>query len=63
MSVLLFTSGPDAKIILGEGDPARIAKFLHNEGVRTVVVKLGDKGAFASFNGETATVPMTPSDV
>jgi len=60
---IMFTSGPDAKIILGEDDPAKIAKSLHNEGVRTVVVKLGDKGAFASSDGETATVPMIPSDV
>ena len=60
---IVFTSGPDAKIILGEDDPARIAKLLHNEGVKTVVVKLGDKGAFASSDGETATVPMIPSNV
>jgi sugar/nucleoside kinase (ribokinase family) len=60
---VVFTSGPDARIILGEEDPAKIAKFLHNEGVRAVVVKLGDKGAFASSEGETATVPMVPSPV
>lgn len=60
---IVFTSVPDAKIILGEDDPAEIAKRIHEDGVTTVVVKLGDKGAFASSDGETATVPMIPTSI
>jgi sugar/nucleoside kinase (ribokinase family) len=63
MADIVFTSGPDAKIILGDDEPAAIARHLHQEGVGTVVVKLGDKGAFASSKEETATVPMIPTTV
>lgn len=63
MADIVFTSGPDATIILGEDDPAKIAKRLHEDGVTTVVVKLGDKGAFASSDGETVTVPMIPTTI
>jgi len=60
---ILFTSLPDARIILGLDGPAKIAKVLHQSGVKTVVIKLGDKGAFASSNGETATQPMIHTSV
>ena len=63
MADLLFTSQPDARIILGLDEPAEIAKVLHRSGVRTVVVKLGEKGAFASSEGETATQPMMHASV
>jgi sugar/nucleoside kinase (ribokinase family) len=63
MADIVFTSAPDAKIILGEDDPMKIAKRLHGEGVNTVVVKLGDQGAFGSSDGETGTVPMIPTNV
>jgi 2-dehydro-3-deoxygluconokinase len=58
MADIVFTSGPDSKIILGEDQPNEIAKILHKAGVKTVIVKLGEKGAFASSNGEIATQPM-----
>jgi sugar/nucleoside kinase (ribokinase family) len=60
---IVFTSCPDSKIILGEDEPTAITKRLHGAGVETVVVKLGDRGAFASSNGETARVPMIPTTV
>ena len=63
MADIVFTSGPDAKIILGEDEPAAIVRRLHEAGVGTVVVKLGDKGALASSMGETATVPIIPTTV
>ena len=60
---VLFTSIADAKIILGLDEPAEIAKALHKSGVKTVVIKLGEKGAFASSNGEVATQPMIHTSV
>jgi sugar/nucleoside kinase (ribokinase family) len=63
MADIVFTSSSDAKIILGDDDPPGIAKRLHDAGVSTVVVKLGDKGAYASANGESATVPIIPTIV
>lgn len=60
---IVFTSGPDSKIILNQDQPGEIAKILHKVGVRTVVVKLGEKGAFASSEGEIATQSMTPTYV
>jgi sugar/nucleoside kinase (ribokinase family) len=63
MADVLFTSGPDAKIILGTDDPVEITKILHKSGVATVVVKLGEKGAFASSKGETVTQPMIHTSV
>ena len=63
MADIVFTSAPDAKIVLREDVPARIVKRLHAAGVGTVVVKLGDKGALASSKGEIVTVPMIPTAV
>ncbi len=60
---IVFTSCADSKIILGEDEPEAIAKRLHNAGVGTVVVKLGDQGAFASSNGETERTPMIRTSV
>jgi 2-dehydro-3-deoxygluconokinase len=60
---IVFTSGPDSKIILGEDQPEKIAKILHKTGVKTVIVKLGERGAYASSRGETATQPMIPTYV
>ncbi len=63
MADIIFTSEPDAKIILGMNDPVEIAKVLHKSGVRTVVVKLAERGAFVSSEGETATQPMIHTSV
>jgi sugar/nucleoside kinase (ribokinase family) len=57
---IIFTSPSDAKIIFNIEDPKSIAKMLHDRGVRTVVVKLGDKGSFASSNGEVAVQSVIP---
>lgn len=60
---VLFTSVPDAKIILGLEEPNEIAKTLHKNGVGVVIIKLGTKGAFASSGSETLTQPIFPSIV
>lgn len=43
----------EGRILTGSDDPAEIARFYHRLGVRTVVVKLGAKGAYYS-DGITA---------
>ncbi len=63
MADIVFTSSPDSKIILGEDQPDEIARALHKAGVKTVIVKLGESGAYASSSGETATQPMIPSHI
>ncbi len=63
MADIVFTSVPDAKIILGLDDPHEIAKALHKNRVTTVIVKLGSQGSFASSGGETITQPMIPASV
>lgn len=60
---VVFTSGSDSKIILGEDQPEEIARILHKAGVKTVIVKLGERGAYASSSGEIATQPMIPTYV
>jgi sugar/nucleoside kinase (ribokinase family) len=60
---IVFTSCPDSKIILNQDKPDEIARTLHRAGVKTVVVKLGEKGAFASSSGESVTQPAIPTYV
>jgi sugar/nucleoside kinase (ribokinase family) len=60
---IVFTSCPDSKIILNQDKPDEIARALHKAGVKTVVVKLGEKGAFASAGGETVSQPAIPTCV
>jgi 2-dehydro-3-deoxygluconokinase len=60
---IVFTSCPDAKIVLGQDRPEAIAKALHVAGVKTVVVKLGEKGAFASSGGEIVTQAVIPTHI
>ena len=60
---ILFTSCADARIILNQDTPERIASTFHQRGVKTVVVKLGEKGAFASSAGEKVTVPAVSTYV
>jgi len=60
---IVFTSCPDSKIILNEDRPQGIADALHQAGVKTVVVKLGEKGAFVSSAGEVFTEPAIPTYV
>jgi len=63
MADIVFTSGPDSRIIFDETDPERIAKLLHDNGVETVVVKLADHGAYASAASQTASSPMIRTTV
>jgi sugar/nucleoside kinase (ribokinase family) len=60
---IVFTSPADAKIILGEDNSLKISRLLHRAGVKTVVLKLGENGAFASSQGKTASQPMIPTPV
>ena len=43
--------------LTGSDDPNKIADFYLNLGVKTVIVKVGDKGAFVKTQHETFTVP------
>lgn len=43
--------------LTGSDDPNIIADFYLNLGVKTVIVKIGDKGAFAKTQNESYTVP------
>ncbi len=48
----------EAKILMGEDDPEKIAAWYISRGTKTVVVKLGAKGAYyASAGGESGYVP------
>ena len=54
----------EAERITGTGDPGGIAACLHARGVRTVVVKLGDKGCFVQSAGRPGfLVDAFPTDV
>lgn len=44
-------------ILTGSDDPNKIADFYLNLGVKTVIVKIGDKGAFVKTEKESYTVP------
>jgi len=41
----------EAKILCGEEEPEKIAAYYHNIGVKTVIIKLGEKGAFVQKEG------------
>jgi len=58
MCDIIFTSVPDSSIILGLQDPNKISRTLHDRGVKTVIVKLGEKGAYVSSEGQTITQPL-----
>jgi 2-dehydro-3-deoxygluconokinase len=49
----LFTDIQDSEILVGEADPASAAKKYLDMGIKTAVVKMGDKGAYvANKDGE-----------
>ena len=57
LSDILFTDTEDSDIIIGESEPSRAAKRFLSMGPETVVVKMGDKGAYvANSVGESAIV-------
>nr|WP_263324534.1 sugar kinase [Neobacillus sp. Marseille-Q6967] len=43
----------EGKLLTGQQDVQEIADYYHAAGVKTVVIKLGSKGAFTSSEGET----------
>lgn len=54
----LFLPGiNEAKILMGEDDPERIAAYYLERGTGAVVVKLGDKGAYYATKTESGYVP------
>lgn len=54
---ILFTDTEDSEIIIGEKDPSKAAERFLSMGPKTVVVKMGDKGAYvANSAGERAMV-------
>ena len=50
----------EGKILTKRDTPEGIAEFYHERGVDSVIVKLGDKGAYWSTGGEHGTVPAFP---
>lgn len=57
LSDLVLPGISEGEILTGSRDPAAIAAFYHKLGVKTVVVKLGAAGAYASDSKESVTVP------
>ena len=50
----------EGKILTKRDTPEGIAEFYHERGVDSVIVKLGEKGAYWSTGGEHGTVPAFP---
>lgn len=50
----------EGKILTGKDTPAEIAAFYHQGGADSVIVKLGENGAYWSCGGESGTVPAFP---
>lgn len=55
-----FASISEGKILTKRDTPEGIAEFYHERGVDSVIVKLGDKGAYWFTGGEHGTVPAFP---
>lgn len=51
-SDIVFPGIEEARLITGREDVQQIAEHYHQAGVKTVVIKLGPKGAFTSSEGE-----------
>lgn len=56
----IFPGVSEAKILAGTDDPDEIAAFYHRLGVKTVIIKVGKKGAYASTGSESFTVRGCP---
>lgn len=50
----------EGKILTGEETPEGVAAFYHRMGVKNVIVKLGEKGAYYSSEAEKGFVPVFP---
>ena len=51
---IVFPGISEARQLTGQETPEAMAAFYHRQGVPKVVIKLGTKGAYASFDGEAA---------
>ncbi len=49
---MVFPGIQEAKLLTGKDDVQEIADFYHKTGVKTVVIKLGAKGAYTSTQGQ-----------
>ena len=47
----------EGKALMGSEDPEKIADFYQGLGAKTVIIKLGSKGAFVRDGSESSTVP------
>jgi len=54
---MFLPSIEEAERVAGSSEPSVIVRRLHDEGVGTVAVKLGEKGCYVSGEGEEAFVP------
>lgn len=59
----LVPSFHEASYFTGKNTPEEIAEEFHKRGVKTVVLKMGSKGVFASENGKTYEVPTIATKV
>lgn len=60
---LVFAGDDEAAILLGHRGPAELAAGLRALGPREAIIKLGERGCFASAGDETLSVPAVPVDV
>jgi sugar/nucleoside kinase (ribokinase family) len=62
----VFAPGyPEARMIAGEDDPAEIARWARERGVRIAAIKLGEEGVWIDgpgFTGRIPAIPVTPVD-
>jgi len=56
-SDIILPGDSEGLILTGSKDPEKIAEFYLNKGVKTVVVKMGSKGAYAANANESFIVP------
>lgn len=59
----LVPSFHEASYFTGKNTPEEIADEFHKRGVRTVVLKMGEKGVFASQGGKVCRVPTIADEV
>ncbi|HAX50450.1 sugar kinase [Muricomes intestini] len=60
LSNIVFPGENEGEILCGSKNPKIISKFYHNLGVKTVVTKLGSRGAYISDGNNEAVIPGFP---
>ena len=60
---VLKLSDEELPLITGTGDPEEGTRLLEAEGIRLILVTLGDKGAFYRWQGKTGLVPGVTTTV